>query len=525
MKPLEKTKRERKLESQVRDLKHDKHMVEQNLARELRLAKQRYDAKFRAEMNSRRLENLVKQLEFSKMDLTIRLSREKHNLNVTIEQLKQQLDEARSQGPAQGVNEAEALQKRNGECEAEAEFWNNLKLREEFENLRAESRAQNERFRVDFVVKMQAELEKYKQAQEEKIKRHGANAANATTRVNEVQTQLEDEKKSNEELRGHAQQLEVEVEQLRQRNSELENLFKKREEQLQKWFQAAQEQRVETGYATGGTAFRNPGMQPQQPTSGMAQRQQTGVPQQPALYSSHVPQQIQASEQCILYPHMTPPNNIRRGNGLSAAQHSLPAHLDPQVFFSGGSPQMYPQAPRISGIQGQSQVKMVQVPQMPVAQTPQMMARGQVPQMYEGNMRQMHQGNMSQGKMRGMPPAPALREQTPNQTPQLSSLPTPQPGLPEPHGSIKGTTCISCHYSYWNTDCDDADPCTNCAILGVLCERPKCENFATGTCQKNKCSRAHENDGWFNVSEYRKDLKRKNGAEREEAPRKRMRMG
>ncbi|PSN65798.1 hypothetical protein BS50DRAFT_397885 [Corynespora cassiicola Philippines] len=84
-------------------------------------------------------------------------------------------------------------------------------------------------------------------------------------------------------------------------------------------------------------------------------------------------------------------------------------------------------------------------------------------------------------------------------------------GTPPQRGpAAKMIACLNCHLNWWNEDCDCGEPCANCKILGVDCERPPCANFQAGECKsKGRCTRAHEGDGYANLACFRRDLKRK----------------
>jgi hypothetical protein len=72
--------------------------------------------------------------------------------------------------------------------------------------------------------------------------------------------------------------------------------------------------------------------------------------------------------------------------------------------------------------------------------------------------------------------------------------------------------CLRCTENWWDKSCDSGEPCSNCeadTISKRECVRPKCEKFATGTCDKRAaCKRAHEDDGYDHVEKYKKTLKR-----------------
>ena len=76
---------------------------------------------------------------------------------------------------------------------------------------------------------------------------------------------------------------------------------------------------------------------------------------------------------------------------------------------------------------------------------------------------------------------------------------------PAPAGRSRGRTpgpseptsvpCVNCYRHWWENECDEGEPCSNCAAEGVDCVRQKCFNFAAGTCDKgNRCPNIHEGD-------------------------------
>ncbi|CAN9141845.1 unnamed protein product [Alternaria alternata] len=76
---------------------------------------------------------------------------------------------------------------------------------------------------------------------------------------------------------------------------------------------------------------------------------------------------------------------------------------------------------------------------------------------------------------------------------------------PAPAGRSRGRTpgpsepasvpCVNCYRHWWENECDEGEPCSNCAAEGVDCVRQKCFNFAAGTCDKgNRCPNVHEGD-------------------------------
>jgi hypothetical protein len=83
---------------------------------------------------------------------------------------------------------------------------------------------------------------------------------------------------------------------------------------------------------------------------------------------------------------------------------------------------------------------------------------------------------------------------------RASSRSTPAPTgrsrrkTPGPAEPVK-IPCVSCYRHWWENECDEGEPCSNCAAEGVQCVRLKCINFVAGTCDKgNKCPNVHEGD-------------------------------
>jgi hypothetical protein len=76
---------------------------------------------------------------------------------------------------------------------------------------------------------------------------------------------------------------------------------------------------------------------------------------------------------------------------------------------------------------------------------------------------------------------------------------------PAPTGRSRGRTpgpseptsvpCVNCYRHWWENECDEGEPCSNCAAEGLDCVRQKYFNFAAGTCDKgNRCPNVHEGD-------------------------------
>ena len=69
--------------------------------------------------------------------------------------------------------------------------------------------------------------------------------------------------------------------------------------------------------------------------------------------------------------------------------------------------------------------------------------------------------------------------------------------------------CLNCYENWWNESCDTGEPCQNCIAVCKPCERPRCLNFAVGTCTVTRCPRVHEGDlRYKNVVARPKTLKR-----------------
>jgi hypothetical protein len=76
---------------------------------------------------------------------------------------------------------------------------------------------------------------------------------------------------------------------------------------------------------------------------------------------------------------------------------------------------------------------------------------------------------------------------------------------PAPSGQLRRRTpgptepnqvpCVNCYRHWWEHECDDGEPCSNCIASKTQCVRQKCVNYAAGTCTKgNKCPNVHEGD-------------------------------
>jgi hypothetical protein len=104
------------------------------------------------------------------------------------------------------------------------------------------------------------------------------------------------------------------------------------------------------------------------------------------------------------------------------------------------------------------------------------------------------------------PPAPAFPSSTTTTT-------TQQPARQRSSTAVPTTplvpVCLSCHTNWWNDSCDSGASCANCAILGTRCERIRCVNWGTGTCNDAKCRRVHEGHAWPRDVERPKTLRRK----------------
>ena len=93
-----------------------------------------------------------------------------------------------------------------------------------------------------------------------------------------------------------------------------------------------------------------------------------------------------------------------------------------------------------------------------------------------------------------------------------SSQTNPTPTKSPPTFVSRRVACLRCTENWWEKSCDSGEPCSNCEADTMStreCVRPKCENFATGTCDKGvACKRAHEDDRYDHVEKYKKTLKR-----------------
>lgn len=73
------------------------------------------------------------------------------------------------------------------------------------------------------------------------------------------------------------------------------------------------------------------------------------------------------------------------------------------------------------------------------------------------------------------------------------------PGPAEP-GQVP---CVNCYRHWWEGECDEGEPCSNCVATGTKCVRQKCVNYAAGTCDKgNKCPNVHEGDERYPNEEF-----------------------
>ncbi|KAG9193604.1 hypothetical protein G6011_03639 [Alternaria panax] len=88
----------------------------------------------------------------------------------------------------------------------------------------------------------------------------------------------------------------------------------------------------------------------------------------------------------------------------------------------------------------------------------------------------------------------------PGRATRASSCSTPAPARRSrgqnlgPAETVK-VPCVNCYQHWWEHDCDEREPCSNCAAEGIECMRQKCFNFAAGTCDKgNRCPNVHEGD-------------------------------
>ncbi|KAF2865475.1 hypothetical protein BDV95DRAFT_623759 [Massariosphaeria phaeospora] len=100
--------------------------------------------------------------------------------------------------------------------------------------------------------------------------------------------------------------------------------------------------------------------------------------------------------------------------------------------------------------------------------------------------------------------------QTPTPT-QAPTAPAPNPA-PKPLPTPRFAACTHCHLNWWNASCDGAEPCANCVASGSAnCERPPCRDFGGDACKRRytSCFRAHEESGFGNIAEFKKDLKRR----------------
>lgn len=70
----------------------------------------------------------------------------------------------------------------------------------------------------------------------------------------------------------------------------------------------------------------------------------------------------------------------------------------------------------------------------------------------------------------------------------------------EPGASTKRLViCMRCYTT--DQPCDPGESSERCASHNVCCKRAICGNYKAGTCQRVKCTRVHENDGYKNTFE------------------------
>jgi hypothetical protein len=110
---------------------------------------------------------------------------------------------------------------------------------------------------------------------------------------------------------------------------------------------------------------------------------------------------------------------------------------------------------------------------------------------------------------------PTIPAATPTPSPPnaaASSHTTSAPTTSLPTFVPRRVVCLRYTEKWWDKSCDSGEPCSNCeadTMSNRECVRPKCEKFATGTCDKRAaCKRAHEDDGYDHVEKYKKTLKR-----------------
>ncbi|KAH6881976.1 hypothetical protein BKA58DRAFT_372508 [Alternaria rosae] len=91
---------------------------------------------------------------------------------------------------------------------------------------------------------------------------------------------------------------------------------------------------------------------------------------------------------------------------------------------------------------------------------------------------------------------------------RASSRSTPGPSARTRHKTPGSTEpgqvpCVNCYRHWWEGECDEGEPCSNCVATGTRCVRQKCVNYAAGTCDKgNKCPNVHEGDERYQNEEF-----------------------
>ncbi|KAI4671560.1 uncharacterized protein J4E78_000056 [Alternaria triticimaculans] len=99
----------------------------------------------------------------------------------------------------------------------------------------------------------------------------------------------------------------------------------------------------------------------------------------------------------------------------------------------------------------------------------------------------------------------------PGRATRASSRSTPGPS--EPSGRSRRKTpgpaeptqvpCVNCYRHWWEGECDEGQPCSNCVASGTRCVRQKCINYTAGTCDKgNRCPNVHEGDERYQNEEF-----------------------
>jgi hypothetical protein len=106
-------------------------------------------------------------------------------------------------------------------------------------------------------------------------------------------------------------------------------------------------------------------------------------------------------------------------------------------------------------------------------------------------------------------PSTSRNPSVPASTRSTRSTPAPSAVSNSVSGKLPPVTCVHCHENWWNESCDGGEPCQNCISSKKTCERPRCLNFAAGTCTSARCPRVHEGDARYeNVVSKPKTLKR-----------------